>query len=317
MNLLFVKIGAIGDVIMALSCLNDLKKSDPDIRITWVVGKIAEPFVKSVNLVDEYIVIDDRKLLKGSLVQKVSVLFDIWIKLGFKKFNKICIGHTDKRYKIIVPFFFCKKIDLFYPLKNIHHSTQYLKLLADKDISLEETVEFNIESSKNFKLPSDYIVLSPGGASNLLRDDNLRRWPIKNYVELAKKLLDLNRNVVIVGGPGDTWVTEYFDGLNVYNLVAETTLGDLYNICRGSKVTITHDSGQLHIANAAESRVIALFGPTEPSEKVLFRNSESLYLWRGNKLQCSPCYDGKNYSSTCEENICLKDISPDEVFSLI
>ena len=57
---------------------------------------------------------------------------------------------------------------------------------------------------------------------------------------------------------------------------------------------------------------IALFGPTNPHEKIP-RRAGVQYLWHAAALTCCPCYDGKTYQR-CSDNICLKSISPECVY---
>jgi heptosyltransferase-2 len=87
---------------------------------------------------------------------------------------------------------------------------------------------------------------------------------------------------------------------------------DLLGIYARADLVITNDSGPLHLAELAGARVIALFGPTNPSEKVL-RDGRTTALWGGERLPCRPCYDGKSYAA-CKDNVCMKAIPVDEVY---
>ena len=67
---LIVKIGAIGDVIMALPMLEAIMKENTNVKICWVVGSGAADIVKQF-CVDEVIAIDDIKLLGGIIFDKI------------------------------------------------------------------------------------------------------------------------------------------------------------------------------------------------------------------------------------------------------
>lgn len=69
----------------------------------------------------------------------------------------------------------------------------------------------------------------------------------------------------------------------------------------------------MHLAIASGAKVLALFGPTIPSEKVPV-DEKVRVLWGGEHLDCRPCYDGRNYAD-CDDNQCLKSITVERVLS--
>ena len=160
------------------------------------------------------------------------------------------------------------------------------------------------------------VVLSPGGAKNILADDACRRWPIEHYVHLARLLEEKDYNIIITGGKGDAWILEHFKDIKVINAVGKTTLLQLIALLEKCDCFVTHDSGPLHIAGLTPVKIIALFGPTNPWEKIP-RRDHVYVLWDAEHYACCPCYDGKYYDASCKENICLKGISPEKVLSLI
>ena len=159
------------------------------------------------------------------------------------------------------------------------------------------------------------IVLSPGGAKNALADDACRRWPVENYVRLARLLERAGYNIVITGGEGDSWVLEYFKDVRIINAVGKTTILQLIALFGKCDCFVTHDSGPLHIAGLTPVKIIALFGPTNPWEKIPRREHVHV-LWDAKKYTCCPCYDGKYYEE-CKDNICLTQIAPESVFEKI
>ncbi|MCD6250038.1 MAG: glycosyltransferase family 9 protein, partial [candidate division Zixibacteria bacterium] len=117
------------------------------------------------------------------------------------------------------------------------------------------------------------------------------------------------------GGPGDEWIITSFADLKVIDLVGKTSLVELVALYRKCDAVITHDSGPMHLAGLAGAPLVALFGPTNPYEKVP-RNGLHEILWGGEDLACRPCYDGKGYDN-CQDNLCMKQISVVEVFNAI
>jgi ADP-heptose:LPS heptosyltransferase len=80
-------------------------------------------------------------------------------------------------------------------------------------------------------------------------------------------------------------------------------------------LVITNDSGPLHLAVMMGTPTISFFGPESPVQYGP-RGEKHTVMYKG--YYCSPClhvYNEKN--SSCEDNICLKDISVDEVFKMV
>jgi 3-deoxy-D-manno-octulosonic-acid transferase/heptosyltransferase-1 len=93
------------------------------------------------------------------------------------------------------------------------------------------------------------------------------------------------------------------------NMGGETTLRDLAYLYRLSSLLITTDSGPMHIAAAAGTPVIALFGPTDPSRTGPYGIGHTVIR---KELSCSPCFLKK-----CDTIKCMNDITVEEVFQAV
>jgi ADP-heptose:LPS heptosyltransferase len=160
------------------------------------------------------------------------------------------------------------------------------------------------------------ILLNPN-ASDLLP---LRKWPTDRYIELAQRLLERFNNVCIAmtGAPDEA---EAIGRLAVqvgsprcFSLAGKTTLPQLLVLYAMSELLITNDSGPAHFASMTPITVITLFGPETP---LLFRalTPRAIPIWM--QLPCSPCVNAyNNRQSPCRDNICMKSISVDHVFTI-
>lgn len=147
----------------------------------------------------------------------------------------------------------------------------------------------------------------------------LRRWPLKNFIDLGKRLLDLgNTAVILTGVPSEKAESENVQAaLNsgrVINLVGKTSLRQLlvlYSIC---DLMITNDSGPSHFASLTDMAVVTLFGPETPKlYGALGKNKVSVCAG----LACSPCVSSYNHRATaCNDNICMKAITVDQVYTI-
>ena len=319
---LIVKIAAIGDVIMALPMVEEIRKLDKDADITWICGRGVLPILEKFPI-DHIIPIDDKKLLTGNKLQKISVVFKVWKKIAGRKYDVVALGHAARRYQILTLFTrkdifrsFSHVMGRIWPVPGRHHTDEYVRLVNPDNKQIITAAKFpkvTLPAVIKKELTSEKMIvaLAPGGAKNLLADDFLRRWPIEKYVELTEILLDKGCTVVITGGKTDAWINKYFEDLDVTNLVGKTDLINLIGVFQNVDVIVTHDSGPLHIAGLTETKLIGIFGPTNPCEKIP-RRKDALFLWSGKELSCCPCYDGKYYGN-CKENKCIKEIHANEV----
>lgn len=321
---LIIKLAAIGDVVMAMPMVREIRKREPDAYITWVCGQAVKELLASLPI-DEIITVNERNLLRGNKLEKIQEVLLLCKKLSGRTYDIVAVGHADRRYQWLIKSVkagcvrsFSHVIGGMCPIPGRHHTDEYVRLIYP-DIEKNQVIEaihldFPLHSffAKTLSSYSKNVILLPGGAKNLLADDFCRRWPIENYVELANLLIANGWQVILCGAKGDQWVTEHFKDLPIVNWIGKTTLCDMVAVFNHADVVVTHDSGPMHLAGAADCRLLALFGPTNPIEKVPRRRGIK-YLWRGEHMSCCPCYDGKTYIG-CQDNICLKSMTVQEVF---
>jgi heptosyltransferase-1 len=95
------------------------------------------------------------------------------------------------------------------------------------------------------------IVILPGaGKPNKL-------WPVERFRELAKRL---GPRAVAVWGPGERELAEAIGA----RVAPPTNLRELAGILQQAEVVIGADTGPLHLAAALGTKVIGLYGPTDP-----------------------------------------------------
>jgi len=328
-KILIVKIGAIGDVIMCLNTVEYIKGKNKETKVFWLCGKGVEEILRLYGKIDYIISINEEKLFKGNFLERIAEIFSLYRKLWFNFFDLIFIGHSDIRYRILCLPFFCKIKRVFKRNKGRsgiipgrYHGFEYIRILEGEDYSRKEFFTFpklfyNLQSEFSFLVEKKArrIVLAPGGAKNYLRDDKVRRWPIDYYVRLANMLIENKFEVILIGAVSDKWCEKYFTNMKLINLIGRTNVKDLIAIFNHSDFLVTHDSGPLHLGVISGIKVIGIFGPTIPYEK-LPGLSHIDFVWGGRKLACSPCYDGKDYA-LCDENKCMYEVTPEIIFEKI
>jgi len=162
------------------------------------------------------------------------------------------------------------------------------------------------------------LVLFNANCSDLLP---LRKWPEDNYVKLAHLLLDAfdDLHIAFTGAPEEAAgvgpLLERIGSDRCFSMAGKTTLRQLLILYGLADVLVTNDSGPAHFAALTPVHVVALFGPETP-ELFGMRNERGHAMW--SRLPCSPCVNVyNNRLSTCRDNLCLKRITPEQVFEQV
>ncbi len=71
-KILIIKIGAIGDVVMCLPLIPEIKKTHPESEITWLCGNQVRPLLERIEGIDKLISVDENRLMKGSFISRIS-----------------------------------------------------------------------------------------------------------------------------------------------------------------------------------------------------------------------------------------------------
>jgi heptosyltransferase-2 len=325
-DFLIVRLAALGDVARATSLVQRIRTEHPASRITWVVGTEALPLIQLVPGISRVVAVDERRIFTGNRFQQVAETFRLWLRLLGRRFDRTILGHPDERFRWLL--LGVRAGDVRVLPEPARGSRQYIgdefaQLLGDRPVrpgefplaDLRESVEA-IALPHGAHLGDDpTVLLVPGGARNVARDDPLRRWPLERYVELARTLIANGHRVILIGGASDAWVREAFDGTGAEDFIGALTIPQLLRVMHEADAVVSHDTGPIHLAQLVRARVIALFGPTVP-ERVAGRSDNVVSLWGGAHLACRPCYDGRSYAP-CTRNLCMEDISVRQVLDVI
>ncbi len=326
-RVLIVKLGAIGDVIMAVPAAYQLYLAGHS--VDWVCGPAVLPVLGFYPWIQP-LAADEQRLLRGSTLQRGREFARLWRSLrrlsAGEPYDLVATLYYDRRYRLLtLPVHARRRLKLSPQdrahrlLPGRHHTDELARILLGRPdevtpLSLPP-VPVQREALPESPLPSSRlprVVLVPAGARNLLADDALRRWPAENYVRLADMLLERGFEVVLAGGPGDEWVQPLFASLAVVDRIGQLALPETLALLDSADVTVTHDTGPLHLAGLTRTGIIALFGPTNPREKLPQRPG-AVALWGGEGFACRPCYDGRSFAP-CPANDCLRQLSPEHVF---
>ena len=319
-RLLLVKLGAIGDVVMAIPGAYAMHQAGFEVH--WVCGHAAAPILALYPWINT-IPVDEKQLLHSGKLRSLRAMLSLWRKLPSGPFDSCATLYYDTRYKLLtLPIRARRKVMLSkldratMLLPGRHHTDEYARILSGRPDGETPAQLSPIPIPQTSSLPPSplskpikpRIVLVPAGARNQLRDDALRRWPIENYVALAAALLQSGHEVILAGGPDDTWASTSFTHLPVIDVIGKHSLLETLSLLDSAAVTVTHDTGPLHLAGITSTAIVAIFGPTDPRGR-LPQRANTVALWGGEGFACRPCYDGRDYAP-CLNNGCMQQVTP-------
>ena len=336
MNILIVKLSAIGDVIHTLPSLAALRRLYPEAHITWVIEDASSDLIAGHPYLDRVIVSHRRQwvrnLKKGRITKPLREIrafiddlrrrpYDLVIDFhGLIKSAAIVLLSSGKRklgydsMQELSGLFLNEKIPEDMHKHAVDRYLDFLRYLG-ADVGKPEFLipigEENINRAgellqrNEIDKKDSFVAVSPAA----LWDTKL--WADERFAALSDRISEeLKVSVVFTGSErGKLENIQSLMKTPSVNLGGKTTLRDLAYLYQRSALLITTDSGPMHIAAAVGTPVIALFGPTDPLRTGPYGKGH-LVIRRG--LPCSPCFLKK-----CDSMKCMSDISVDEVFHAV
>ncbi len=319
-HFLIVKLGAVGDVAMASALPGAIRRRHPDAHITWLCGSRVAELVRLFDGVNEVLVTDELRLMRGGTIERAAALLDVWRQLAGRRFDVTLLGHADRRYRALLLTARSSSVrsmelgpsSRMLPIPGRYHADEYVRLLDDAGargpiIGHYPLADVRASLPQLRTAAPVGVVLVPGGARNVLRESALRRWPLERYREVAEKVGQAGHEITLVGDASDVWVRSAFTDLGVRDELGTHGLAGTLALLAAAELVISHDTGPMHLARLVRAPLLALFGPTLPSQFIADDGSAEV-IWGGASLACRPCYDGREFAQ-CSDNLCMQDIS--------
>ena len=226
---------------MASTLARRIRDERPDAAITWLCGRTTAPLVAQFADVDEVIAIDERRLLRGGPVDRMSALLPIWAALLRRRFTRVMLLHVDRRYRVVTaPLVTTPVVSLtravygaMNPVPGRYFGDEYARLLDG--LAHAGPIAAHYPLARLRPLPAiaragmpdgsrPSVAIVPGGARNVMRESGLRRWPVEHYASVARALVDDGVTVRLIGDANDAWVRPSFSDIDVEDLIGTTSL---------------------------------------------------------------------------------------------
>ena len=315
MDILFVKLGALGDVINTLPLAVSLKRHF-NARICWLVEPLSEPMLSRHPCVDRVIRFDKRRwrtqvrptrrALKAHHFDLILDLQRLWKSGLFALTAKGArrIGFDRRR---------CKEMTWILPFERIppadpgrHMLCQYMEFAEYLGAPTEPvTWAISVPDALPKGLPDNFFVLNIGATKPA------NRWTREGFAGLAD-LLDQNYQLpsVITGGPEDAGMAEDIIAAaktRPINMAGKTSIDELTALINRAALVVSCDTGPMHLAVAVGRPVAALFGPSDPRRTGPYQGAVVQ-----KDLPCIPCN-----RRHCETPRCMLEITPHDVMAEI
>lgn len=324
----------LGDVILTLPMVQQLKKKFPDAEIDFVAipkatGLLSHPAIASVIPYDKRnsqkgvrgilsfarllrqrnydIAIVPHRSLRSSLVVALS---SIPVRIGFSN------ASGSRLFTSTVPY---RPSD-----HEVERNNALLRPLGIDPVAKELPSLFPSESDKKkiSKLlferevvhQDKMIAIAPGSVWNT------KRWLIERYAALAFSLAEHGFELHIIGGNEDRElgraIVESAKHKHVHDLTGRLTLLESAELIARCRTLVTNDSAPLHIGVAMRTPVVAIFGATVPEFGFApYGKHDAVIEIKG--LSCRPCAIHGGHTCPIRTFDCMKKISAERVFEVV
>lgn len=350
-RVLVIRSDKVGDVVLTVPMLRELRKNLPNANITLVVKPEVYNIVELCPYVNEVLKFDSHikgKLIKVRMFFRLLVFalkhlwtksydlalvprwgkdyyFSAWIALLSRAKERIgyyqSVSHMD-RYQGLYTYILNEK-------RHLHWVEYCLNMLRQIGFNVEDTSlelwlddDYELFTSKLFEVNNidlnDFIV-----AVSISPANTRRMWPTSSFIELSSWLINIcNMKVILIGAEMEEIIGKEMEcelSGKVINLIGKTSLRETAAILKRCNLFIGGDSGPMHIAAAAKTPVIEISCHPKNGSESHFNSPVHFAPWGISNiilrpdLALSPCVDG------CESNKphCISQVDVEDVKSAV
>ena len=282
----------IGDAVMSIPALRELRRVFPDSHITLHTRSWADELFSDAEFIDELVtydkhrwpikdVYDNSQFLKGDKFDLAILLpnsFESALTSFLTKVPRRIGYNKDVRGLLLtdpvaVPEWKGRLHEVFYYLHLVGEverpatgRSTVSSAMPDGRLAIsdERKAKARLQLREAGVDVSRKTVAIIAGSANM----PAKRWPAENFAKLTDRLnSDLDANVLLIGSKDEADVSARVSELGhraPIDLSGQTTLGEASAILSVVDLVVSNDTGMAHVAPAVGTNTIVVFGPTDP-----------------------------------------------------
>ena len=310
-RILVLRYRFIGDTILTVPFLRNLRKAEPDAYIVWVVAPGSSEVVRGIPYVDELVYWDpvtihaDSRGAHRTLTAKLAFIR----QLRDKRFDKVYVLKRSLSSAIMAFLTGAPKrvgfntegrgllLTTRVPYRHEQHEVQnFLDVLRADGVPVTDDHLEAWLSNDERRFAERFLAdagIPPGMplvAIHPFAANPQRAWHLDNFIELAGRIrTELGAQVIVFGGERDRGaiepITAALASPPVF-AIGSTSLRETMALLDRCAFLVCNDSGIMHLAAALGVPLIALFGPQSPVKFGPWgKNCRVVY----EEFPCSPC----------------------------
>jgi len=301
-KILIIQTAFIGDAVLTLPMIQQLKKSNPDKLIDVVAAPRSREIFENSDAVNKVIIYD-----KHGKDKSVISLFRLARQLKAEKYSVIYAPHRSFRTALLV---FLTEVRQTYGFSNSSFSYVYKYLipydpsshevkrnlvlagieLADEEWRILPEIKGNrsIEEKISNFLPGSqrYAAVAPGSVWYT------KRYPAEYFKEIIRFLISSGFTVIITGGSSDQKycdeIAQDFPEGRIINTAGEFSIRESIEILKHCDLLVSNDSAPTHFGMCARIPVVTIYCSTIP-EFGFYPYYEKSEIINYTHLKCKPC----------------------------
>lgn len=323
----------VGDAVMTIPALRELRYIFPDAHLTLYTRAWTKGIFQDADFIDELLTFDREKSSFKTVLSQAKVWreekFDLAVLFpsSFESALLAKLGKVPQRFgyaKDGRSFLLTNAVKIPNWKNQRHEVFYYLNLVAEIEKKffgtttvLENKPRFELNVSEKRKaeareflaqngvdLSKKIIVFCAGSANS-----PAKRWETASFAKLGDRLKnDLDAEVVLDGAKNEVEISQIVAEQMLTKpivLTGKTNLAEGTAILSVADLLVSNDTGAAHISAALGTKTLVIFGPTNPLTTQPLGSEIIRQI-----VECSPC----NFRVCPIDHRCMTRISADEVF---
>ncbi len=332
-KILIVRYRFIGDMILTIPFIRNLRYANPDAEIDMLVSPNSGEVIEDCPYINNFIYFDTTRKHKYEKGKGNKKSFWYYVSLLKKnKYDKVYILKRSLSSALLC--YLCgikERIGYdtegrgFLLTKKVKYDTEKSESECFLDVLKADNIEIKDKYLENWiNKESEEKVRELFRENNITSEDSKavvcvtasnpdKMWDIDNFAQIIEYIINTkNIKVIFIGAPCDKEVYDKIQYRNPLktkpvNLCNKVTIKDSLAVLKQCDFILGNDSGTLHMAASVGTKVIGLYGPM-PFEKWKVTGDGHILL--KSNINCMPC----SLKKKCPRNkLCLKNITADEV----